>query len=312
MKKKCRKTAGAARLSLILLLSLLLLCACGRKEKSAEDVSDAGLGRTDSAVSENASSSANAALPGTDASSASAALSETDASSASAALSGTDTASVSDSRGPASSTESAETSAGSTSHQNGNSLSATAAEPEDDDLVRVRDYIPDILVELKYATDDNFTGQVIYDFKDAYLRYGTVKRLQIVQDAMKEQGLTLKIWDAFRPLWAQQALWDAYPDRIYVSNPAEKGYTSNNFGNTLDVTVVREDGSEIPMPTGFDDFSLKADRDYEDCAEEEAENAWMLDQAMSDAGFEGYWGEWWHYQDIDEYPGEDLEGVELR
>ncbi|MBQ9322421.1 MAG: hypothetical protein IJ239_08770, partial [Eubacterium sp.] len=200
MKKKCRKTAGAARLSLILLLSLLLLCACGRKEKSAEDVSDAGLGRTDSAVSENASSSANAALP------------ETDASSASAALSGTDTASVSDSRGPASSTESAETSAGITSHQNGNSLSATAAEPEDDDLVRVRDYIPDILVELKYATDDNFTGQVIYDFKDAYLRYGTVKRLQIVQDAMKEQGLTLKIWDAFRPLWAQQALWDAYPD----------------------------------------------------------------------------------------------------
>ena len=175
----------------------------------------------------------------------------------------------------------------------------------------MRDYIPDILVELKYATEDNFTGQIIYDFKDAYLRYGTVKRLQYVQDVMREQGLTFKIWDAFRPLWAQQALWDAYPDPTYVSNPEERGYTSHNFGNTVDITVVREDGSEIPLPTGFDDFSLKADRDYDDCTEEEAENAWMLDQTMSDAGFEGYWGEWWHYQDIDEYPGEDLEGVEL-
>lgn len=193
-----------------------------------------------------------------------------------------------------------------------NALKPVAAEPEDDDLVRVRDYIPDILVDLKYATEDNFTGQIIYDFKDAYLRYGTVKRLQYVEDVMKEQGLTLKIWDAFRPLWAQQALWDAYPDTTYVSNPEERGYTSHNFGNTVDITVVREDGTEIPMPTGFDDFSLRADRDYDDCTEEEAENAWMLDQTMSDAGFEGYWGEWWHYQDIDEYPGEDLEGAVLQ
>lgn len=273
MKKKRRKITGAAWLSLILLLSLLL-CACSHKENSAE-------------------------------------LPETDSSSVSAAASGTEAEAETDSSSPAPAAESADASAGATSQQAGNSLSATAAEPEDDDLVRVRDYIPDILVELKYATEDNFTGQIIYDFKDAYLRYGTVKRLQYVQDVMREQGLTLKIWDAFRPLWAQQALWDAYPDPTYVSNPEERGYTSHNFGNTVDITVVREDGSEIPLPTGFDDFSLKADRDYDDCTEEEAENAWMLDQTMSDAGFEGYWGEWWHYQDIDEYPGEDLEGVEL-
>ena len=287
MKKKSRKKTGAAWLSLILLLSLLL-CACGRKEKTA-------------------------ALPETDSSSVNTAVSGKDAEEASdgSGLSSDSSSLSSDSSSSSPSAESADASAGNTSQKAGNSLSATAAEPEDEDLVRVRDYIPDILVELKYATEDNFTGQVIYSFKDAYLRYGTVKRLQYVQDVMREQGLTLKIWDAFRPLWAQQALWEAYPDPTYVSNPEERGYTSHNFGNTVDITVVREDGSEIPLPTGFDDFSLKADRDYDDCTEEEAENAWMLDQTMSDAGFEGYWGEWWHYQDIDEYPGEDLEGVEL-
>ena len=52
-----------------------------------------------------------------------------------------------------------------------------APEPADDDFVRVQDYIPDIRVELKYATADNFTGTVIYGFSDAYLRYGTVKKL---------------------------------------------------------------------------------------------------------------------------------------
>ena len=294
MKKKSRKITVSAWLAVIMLLSILL-CACGHKEKSAE------LPETDS-------SSVSAAASGTDAE---AATDSSSAESDSNSLSSDSSSAESESGSPAPAAESADVSAGTTSQQAGNSLSATAAEPEDDDLVRVRDYIPDILVELKYATEDNFTGQIIYSFKDAYLRYGTVKRLQYVQDVMREQGLTLKIWDAFRPLWAQQALWEAYPDPTYVSNPEERGYTSHNFGNTVDITVVREDGSEIPLPTGFDDFSLKADRDYDDCTEEEAENAWMLDQTMSDAGFEGYWGEWWHYQDIDEYPGEDLEGVEL-
>ena len=190
------------------------------------------------------------------------------------------------------------------------SLSAEAVLPNDDDLVRVQDFIPNLLVDLKYATDDNFTGEIIYDFSDAYLRYGTVMRLQTVQEDMEARGLTLKIWDAFRPIEAQQALWEAYPDPTYVSNP-DRGYTSHNFGNTIDITVVRSDGEEIPLPTGFDDFSLKADRDYSDCAEEEAENARMLEQAMEAAGFKGYQGEWWHYQDIDDYPGEDLADMKL-
>lgn len=96
----------------------------------------------------------------------------------------------------------------------------TEKEPEDDEYVLVNKYIPDIYVELMYATDNNFTGVRIYDFTDAYLRYGTVKKLANVQKELKEQGYSLKIWDAYRPFEAQQKLWEVYPDPNYVANPA--------------------------------------------------------------------------------------------
>ena len=60
--------------------------------------------------------------------------------------------------------------------------------PADEAIVLVKDYIEDIAVELKYSTCDNFTGKVIYDYKNAYLRYGTIKRLKKVQNALKEKG----------------------------------------------------------------------------------------------------------------------------
>ena len=145
----------------------------------------------------------------------------------------------------------------------------TEKEPEDDEYVLVNKYIPDIYVELMYATDNNFTGVRIYDFTDAYLRYGTVKKLANVQKELKEQGYSLKIWDAYRPFEAQQKLWEVYPDPNYVANPAN-GMKKHNLGGTVDITMVAADGSVISMPTEFDDFSLKADRDYSDIEDEEA------------------------------------------
>ena len=63
-------------------------------------------------------------------------------------------------------------------------------EANDEDFVRVKAYIPDIFVELRYSTENNFTGQKIYDFSDVWLRYGTVKKLILVQEELKEQGIT--------------------------------------------------------------------------------------------------------------------------
>ncbi len=172
-------------------------------------------------------------------------------------------------------------------------------------FVRVTDYIPDIAVELKYATADNITGQPIYGFTDVYLRYGTVKKLISVQETLREQGLSLKIWDGFRPVSAQFDLWEAFPNAAYVANP-NNGYSSHSRGNTVDVTLVTADGTDVEMPTGFDDFSALADRDYSDCSEISRQNAALLESVMTDSGFDAYYAEWWHFSDTVDYPVETV------
>lgn len=181
---------------------------------------------------------------------------------------------------------------------------APPPDPEDGDFVRVTDYIPGILVDLQYSGTENFTGQVIYDFQEAYLRYGTVRKLAAAQAALAEQGYGLLIWDAFRPVEAQFRLWEVCPDPVYVANP-EKGHSSHSRGNTVDVTLAAPDGSIVEMPTGFDDFSALADRDYSDVPETAAANALLLEGVMEDTGFRPYAGEWWHFSDEDTYPVEE-------
>ena len=176
--------------------------------------------------------------------------------------------------------------------------------PKDEDFVRVKDYIPDIVTELKYAATDNFTGQVIYGFQDVFLRYGTVMKLKKVSEELNSQGLHLKIWDGFRPVSAQFKLWEICPDDTYVANP-NLGYSNHSRGFAVDLTLVDENGNELRMPTGFDDFSAMADRDYSECDPQAAENARYLETVMEKHGFSGYQGEWWHFNDTDNYDVED-------
>lgn len=173
--------------------------------------------------------------------------------------------------------------------------------PASADFVPVTAYIPTIRTQLRYAAENNFTGQVIYDFTDAYLRYGTVQKLSAAQEILAQDGYSLLIWDAFRPVEAQFKLWEIFPDPAYVANP-ENGFSSHSRGNTVDVTLVTLTGDAVEMPTGFDDFSLLADRDYSDVPETAAANAILLEQVMSDCGFKPYSGEWWHFSDTDSYP----------
>lgn len=176
-----------------------------------------------------------------------------------------------------------------------------APEPRDADLVRVCDHIPGVRQALAYATDNNFTGQPIYDFTDAYLRYGTVRKLAAVSAELAQQGLGILIWDGFRPVSAQQRLWDICPDPAYVSHP-QTGKRNHCRGNAVDLTLVDlETGETLPMPTGFDDFSALADRDYSECDPEAAANALLLETVMESHGLVGYSAEWWHFTDETAY-----------
>ena len=176
---------------------------------------------------------------------------------------------------------------------------------EPGDFVRVRDYIPDIVVELKYATSGNFSGTVVYDFTEAYLRYSTVVKLMDVQAELREHGVRLKIWDSFRPLDAQEKLWYAKPDPNYVSNPWS-GTNSHSRGHTLDITLVDAAGKELEMPSGFDEFSEFGDRDYTDCTDAAAKNAQLLQDTMEKHGFTGLQSEWWHFTEKADYEIEKI------
>ena len=175
---------------------------------------------------------------------------------------------------------------------------------DNDTLVRVADYIPDIRQALMYATEDNFTGEKIYDFTDAYLRYGTVQKLKKVSAELARHGLGLVIWDGFRPLSAQARLWEVCPDANYVSHPIS-GNRSHCRGSAVDVTLCDlATGEELEMPSGFDEFTALGDRDYSDCTAEAAENALLLEAIMKKYGFYAYQQEWWHFSDTDSYPVE--------
>ncbi len=187
----------------------------------------------------------------------------------------------------------------------------TKPKPQDPDtpsipkasFVRVKDYIPDIEVGLRYAGTDNYMGKAIYDFTDAYLRYGTVKKLMKVQAALAEYGLRLKIWDAYRPGSAQYTMWHYCQNETYIDNPAVR-YSSHTMGDTVDITLVDAAGNEVPMPSDYDVFSKQGDRDYSDCTEEQKKNAQLLEKLMESNGFFGYDEEWWHFSDSATYSTE--------
>lgn len=175
-------------------------------------------------------------------------------------------------------------------------------EPAEDALVDVCTYLPGVYADLRYATENNFTGQVIYDFTQPQLRYGTLKKLAQAQEMLAERDLALKIWDAYRPVSAQFRLWEVCPDPQYVADPT-KGYSGHSRGNTVDVTLVSADGSPVPMPTDFDDFTAMADRDYSDVSDTATyDNVRLLEDTMVSCGFRPYSAEWWHFTDTTDYP----------
>ena len=172
------------------------------------------------------------------------------------------------------------------------------------DLVNIKDYIPDVFVDLKYATEDNFTGHRVYDFSEAYLRYGTVQKLKKAQEELRKSGLSLKIWDAYRPTAAQFTFWELCPDDTFIADPY-KGFSSHSRGNAVDVTLVTAEGAELLTPTAFDDFSERATRYHADWNPEAAQNVQLVEELLVQSGFRAYEGEWWHYVDLDVYPVKD-------
>lgn len=164
-----------------------------------------------------------------------------------------------------------------------------------DDFVDVRKYIPDVLIELRYATKNNITNKVLYEDTNVYLRKGTADKLKEANYEFKKLGYRIKIWDAYRPTAVQKILWNKVNDDRYIANPSSGSI--HNRGAAVDITIVDKNGKEVPMPTDFDGFSPKADKNYSDVDKERTENAKLLEKIMIKHGFESIYTEWWHFDD---------------
>lgn len=173
--------------------------------------------------------------------------------------------------------------------------SSQMLEIKQDDFVDVRKYIPDVDIELRYATNNNITKKVLYENTNTYLRKGTADKLRDANNQFKKLGYRIKIWDAYRPTAVQKILWSKVKDNRYIANP--NSGSVHNRGAAVDITLVDKNGKEIPMPTDFDGFTKLADKNYSDVDKEKVKNAKLLESIMLAYGFESIYTEWWHFDD---------------
>ena len=162
-----------------------------------------------------------------------------------------------------------------------------------DDLVDLEKFIPGIVLDIRYATTNNFTGQKLYPVARCCLRREPAENLKAVQEELHGMGLALKVFDGYRPLSVQRKMWAVYPHPGFVADPA-KG-SRHNRGAAVDLTLIKLDGTELPMPTPFDDFTPKAHRNYTDLPPEVIHNRELLERVMTEHHFRGLDTEWWHF-----------------
>ena len=151
-----------------------------------------------------------------------------------------------------------------------------------------------IVMDIRYATTNNFMKLQVYDCAKCYTRLATAKAILKIQDALQEQGLGLKMYDCYRPQAAQLKLWNKLPDRRYVAPPSRGSVHSR--GGALDLTIV-ELGTqrELAMGTEYDYFGREAYWSYSKHPEEVNNNRQLLRSTMEKFGFKTTSTEWWHY-----------------
>uniref|UniRef100_A0AB33IXU4 D-alanyl-D-alanine dipeptidase n=1 Tax=Prevotella sp. GTC17253 TaxID=3236793 RepID=A0AB33IXU4_9BACT len=186
-------------------------------------------------------------------------------------------------------------------------LSPTAKSLERRGYVNVKQVEPTIQVSLMYARADNFTGRVLYDdLREAYLHPEAATALGRAQRRLKQlrPDLSLKVYDAARPMSIQQKMWDCVKNTskdIYVSNPAHGGGL-HNYGLAVDITLCNARGDTLDMGTKIDYMGTAAHIDREDAlvaarkiSSRARDNRRLLRQVMRHAGFRGLRTEWWHF-----------------
>jgi D-alanyl-D-alanine dipeptidase len=163
-------------------------------------------------------------------------------------------------------------------------------------MVELRTCIPGIVYDLRYATANNFMNRLMYPGKTTvtFMRLPAALALQKIQKEFSEDGLGLKIFDAYRPYSVTVKFWKLVHDERYVANPS-KG-SGHNRGIAVDLTIINlTTGQELNMGTGFDNFTDSAHQTFTNLPEEILQNRGLLKSTMEKYGFKALDTEWWHF-----------------
>lgn len=174
---------------------------------------------------------------------------------------------------------------------------------QDAGFVNMRDNSSGIICDIKYATTDNLTGEVLYSSPACYVRKPVAEALTSVQHALQELGMSLKIWDAYRPISVQKKLVSFVNNTDYTPN-----VSNHSRGIAVDVTLIDpETGIDVVMPTEYDDLSELAHSDAKVADPVAFRNRELLETVMRTHGFTVYPYEWWHFDYLSMADAEPLE-----
>ena len=186
----------------------------------------------------------------------------------------------------------------------------TASPPEEEGDFRLSDLAElgvldsTIVLDIRYATTNNFMGEVFYSEPKAFLQRPAAEALVRAHHWLGERGYGLLIHDGYRPWYVTKMFWDATPEelRIFVANPANG--SRHNRGCAVDLTLYDlETGSPVTMTGGYDEMSPRSYPDYPGGTARQRWHRELLREAMEAQGFTVYEAEWWHfdYQDWSSY-----------
>jgi D-alanyl-D-alanine dipeptidase len=162
-------------------------------------------------------------------------------------------------------------------------------------LIDVRSVVPDAVIDLRYATANNFVAVPLYPASARCLVHESLAPgLSTAAAHLRAQGYALVFWDCYRPHEVQVRMFNAVPDPAWVAKPGDYA-RSHESARSVDVTLAAG-GRLVDMGTDFDDFSPRATAYATDgvTAAQQANRA-LLRTAMAAGGLAVYSGEWWHF-----------------
>lgn len=161
-------------------------------------------------------------------------------------------------------------------------------------LIEITETSHNIVLDMRYATENNFTNKPIYDCPRCFLRQEALTLLERAIDLAAQQNLRFKVLDAHRPQYAQERLWEICPNPNYIAIP-ESG-SHHTRGVAIDLTLIDQNGHELDMGTPFDTFETTSHHGSPKISPQAAQNRYTLLGIMMSSGWDFYTNEWWHYQ----------------